>query len=47
MKIIIDNLKDERGGKVVFVVHCILNENTRYLGGTFRKGGVDEIVTEI
>jgi len=25
------NLRDERSRKVIFVSHCILNENTRYL----------------
>ncbi len=40
-------LKDERSKKVVFVSHCLLNENTRYLGGAFRKGCVDEVVDEL
>ena len=26
-------LADERSRRVVFVPHCILNENVRYLGG--------------
>ena len=39
-----EKLKDERGKKVIFLSHCLLNENTRYLGGAFRKAGVDEIV---
>jgi hypothetical protein len=26
------------------VSHCLLNENTRYLGGAFRRGGVDELM---
>lgn len=43
-KELVERLKDERSRKVVFVSHCILNENTRYLGGAFRKGCVDEIV---
>lgn len=38
------NLRDERSGRVVFVSHCLLNENTRYLGGAFRSGVVDEVV---
>lgn len=38
------NLQDERSGRVVFVAHCLLNENTRYLGGAFRPGAVDEVV---
>ncbi len=37
-------LRDARGGKVVFVAHCLLNQNVRYLGGAFRCGAVDEVV---
>lgn len=37
-------LRDERSKRVIFVSHCILNENTRYLGGAFRPAGVDELV---
>jgi uncharacterized protein YbbK (DUF523 family) len=37
-------LADERSGRVVFVSHCLLNENTRYLGGAFRAGAVPELV---
>jgi predicted secreted protein len=37
-------LQDERSGRVVFVSHCLLNENTRYLGGAFRPGAVHEVV---
>ncbi len=40
---IIGRLKDERGKKVIFLSHCLLNENTRYLGGACRRAGVDEI----
>lgn len=47
LKLLTEKLKDERSKKVVFVAHCILNENTRYLGGAFRKGCIDEIVDEI
>jgi len=32
------SLKDSRNGKVIFLSHCILNENTRYLGGACRAG---------
>lgn len=42
-----EKLKDERGKKVIFLSHCLLNENTRYLGGAFRKAGVDEIIDEL
>ncbi len=37
-------LADERGGQVVLLSHCLLNENTRYLGGAGRGGCVREIV---
>jgi predicted secreted protein len=37
-------LRDERSGRVAFVSHCLLNENTRYLGGAFRPGAVCEVV---
>jgi predicted secreted protein len=37
-------LADERGGRVVLLSHCLLNENVRYLGGAGRAGGVREIV---
>jgi len=47
IRILQERLKDERGKKVVFVSHCLLNENTRYLGGAFRKAGVDEIIMEL
>lgn len=47
IKILTEKLKDERSKKVIFVTHCILNENTRYLGGAFRRGCIDEIVDEI
>jgi predicted secreted protein len=44
VKILSKKLRDERSQKVIFVSHCILNENTRYLGGAFRKGCIDEVV---
>jgi len=47
IKILTENLKDERSRRIIFVAHCILNENTRYLGGAFRRGCIDEIVDEI
>jgi predicted secreted protein len=40
-------LKDERSKKVIFLSHCILNENTRYLGGAFRQGSINEVLEEI
>jgi predicted secreted protein len=39
-----DRVRDERGGRVVFVSHCLLNENVRYLGGATRPGAVAELV---
>lgn len=36
--------RDERGGRVVFAWHCLLNQNVRYLGGATRPGGVDDLV---
>ena len=44
---IIKRLRDERGKKVIYLSHCLLNENTRYLGGAFRKAGVDELIDEL
>lgn len=46
IQMLLKNLADERSRRVVFVSHCLLNENTRYLGGAFRPGCVDEIVDE-
>ena len=37
-------LHDQRSGKVVFLSHCLLNQNTRDLGGAGRRGNVAEIV---
>jgi predicted secreted protein len=39
-----ERLEDRRSKKVVFLSHCLLNENTRYLGGACRRGCVEEIV---
>ena len=43
-QLLLERLKDERSNRVIFVSHCLLNENTRYLGGAFRRGCVDELV---
>jgi len=40
----LDRLADERSRKVVFLSHCLLNENTRYPGGACRAGCVEEVV---
>jgi predicted secreted protein len=37
-------LRDGRSGRVVFVSHCLLNQNVRYLGGATRPGMTDEVV---
>lgn len=37
-------LRDERSGRVVFVSHCLLNQNVRYLGGATRPGMTGEVV---
>ena len=41
--VLVDRLADGRSRKVVFVSHCLLNENARYLGGAFHPGAVPEI----
>ncbi len=43
-QVLLERLEDERSKRVIFVSHCLLNENTRYLGGAFRRGCVDELV---
>ncbi len=40
-------LRDERSGLVLFISHCLLNENARYAGGAFRPGPVTELVDEL
>jgi uncharacterized protein YbbK (DUF523 family) len=39
-----DRLADARGREVVFVSHCLLDENARYLGGAFHRGAVPEMI---
>jgi predicted secreted protein len=41
---LVDALKDNRSRRVVFVSHCILNQNVRYLGGAGHRGSVNELV---
>lgn len=43
---LVQRLKDDRSRRVVFLSHCTLNENTRYLGGVCRGGCVREIVEQ-
>lgn len=44
--VLIERLRDARGRRVVFLSHCLLDENTRYLGGACRAGCVREVVDE-
>ena len=37
-------LTDRRSRKVIFLSHCLLNENTRYLGGAGYAGSVPAII---
>ena len=46
-RLLLDQLRDERGRRVVLVSHCLLNENTRYAGGATRPGAVAEAVGEL
>ena len=39
-----ERFEDRRSKRVVFLSHCLLNENTRYLGGACRQGCIQEIV---
>jgi uncharacterized protein YbbK (DUF523 family) len=43
-RLLSERLADARGREVVFVSHCLLNENVRYLGGAFHSGAVPEMV---
>lgn len=38
VRVLRNRLTDHRGGTVLFVSHCLLNENTRYMGGAFCAG---------
>ena len=44
--VLVQRLTDRRSRKVVFLSHCLLNQNTRYLGGAGRPGCVREIVEQ-
>jgi hypothetical protein len=46
-QLLLDQLRDERGRRVVLVSHCLLNKNTRYTGGATRPGAVTEAVEEL
>lgn len=43
---LVRRLKDNRSKKVVFLSHCILNEDTRYLGEACRSCCVREIIEQ-
>ena len=43
-ELLIEQLADARGRRVVFLSHCLLNENTRYLGGACVPGCLPEVV---
>ena len=40
-------LSDARSGQVVFLSHCMLNQNVRYQCGATRPGAVDEVVARL
>jgi hypothetical protein len=44
IEILRERLADRRGQRVIFLSHCLLNENTRYLGGACRVACVREVV---
>jgi predicted secreted protein len=37
-----NRLRDARGNQVLFLSHCLLDENVRYLGGAFHRGATPE-----
>jgi hypothetical protein len=39
-----ERLRDRRSRRVVFLSHCLLNENTRYLGGANHRGAIESVV---
>lgn len=47
LETVIEKLKDERSKKVIFVAHCIINENVRFLGTAYRKSSIDEIIEQL
>lgn len=46
-RVLLDQLRDERGRRVMLLSHCLLNENTRYAGGATRRGAVSEVVDQL
>jgi uncharacterized protein YbbK (DUF523 family) len=47
LAVLVGRLADERGKRVVFLSHCLLNQNVRYLGGATRPGGLPEVVSAL
>ena len=45
-QVLLNRLADDRSKRVIFLSHCLLNENTRYLGGACRAACVREVVEE-
>lgn len=43
---LVHRLRDARGRRVVYLAHCLLNENTHYLGGACRAGCVREVLAQ-
>jgi hypothetical protein len=46
LELLRERLRDQRGGKVLVVSHCLLNQNVRYLGGAAHPGMVEEALQE-
>jgi len=42
-----DKLQDNRSGKIIFLSHCLLNENTRYFGGAFEESFNKDCINQI
>jgi predicted secreted protein len=42
-----EKLVDDRNMEITFVSHCLLNENTRYIGGAFCYGVNENVVMEL
>ena len=41
---LLSRLSDARGNRVVFLSHCLLDENVRYLGGAFHSGATPDVL---
>jgi predicted secreted protein len=47
LTLLCEKLQDVRSRKIILVSHCVLNENTRYLGGAFCPGFNRNIISAI